>query len=191
MRKISLRSLGYSGAENFAVNEAETSKPGFFSSPAFSEDGFIERQQKLGALPCAARDSAYCGCGWIAVWNLFKSEGTVLSIPKLISEFEHGAVLRGVLGTSPFFLRKYLKRAGKKVFSTISVKKLVRKAPERGIAFYWRKDLTGHFAAFSRCENGLYRFYNHGKSPDIIPMEAFGKNKKHIFTLFFCVEDGG
>lgn len=183
--------LSYSGAENLAVNKRETSKPGFFSSPAFSEDGFIEHQQELRALPCAARDSAYCGCGWIAVWNLFKSEGTVLDIPKLISEFEHGAVLGGAFGTSPFFLRKYLKRAGKKVFTVFLLKKLEAKSPERGIAFYWRRDLSGHFSAFSRRENGLYRFYNHGKPPDIMSMEAFKRSKDHIFTLFFCAENGG
>ena len=184
MPEISLRNLKYSPAENLSANEKETAKPDFFSFPAFSEDGFIERQRKLGNLRFGARDSASCGCGWIAVWNLFKSEGTVLNIPKLISEFEHGAVLSGALGTSLFFVRKYLKKAGKTVFWTLSAQKLQRKAPERGIAFYWRKDLSGHFAAFSRCEDGLYRFYNHKSPPDIESPTEFQSDKNHIFTLY-------
>lgn len=188
MPKISLKNLKYSSAENLLANEKETAKPDFFSSPAFSKDSFIEYQRKLGDLRFGAMDSASCGCGWIAVWNLFKSEGTVLNIPELISEFEHGAVLKGALGTSLFFVKKYLKNMGKTVFFALSVKKLERKSPKRGIAFYWRKDLSGHFAAFSRCENGKYRFYNHKAPPDIETLREFQSSKNHIFTLYLITD---
>lgn len=56
--------------------------------------------------------SSFNGCGWIAAYNALKILGASLPPWQIINGLEPGAVLRGYLGLSPFFLTRYLKDQG-------------------------------------------------------------------------------
>lgn len=194
MGKFSLRHLRYDQKTNYRTNAVLTKEPSFFQGFAFSGDGFLEHQNALFRLRCGARSAAYCGCGWIAVWNLFRSGGVLLPIPELIRDFERGLFVRGVFGTNPFFVRKFLKKAGFSVSLFLCEKKLIKKSPEKGILFFMRPDLSAHYVAFTAAGNSdsgerLYRFYNYGEPvPYIRTMTAFLAHQPHRMTLFFLVE---
>ena len=194
MGKFSLRHLRYDREENFRENTAFTKSEGFFQSPVFSGDGFIEHQSALAGLHCAARTADYCGCGWIAVWNLFRSEGVALAIPELIEKFEHGMFVRGVFGTNPFFVRRFLKKAGFPVSLFLRKKKFLKASPEKGVLFYMRPDFSAHYVAFTAegfSEDGerLYRFYNYrDPSPYVRTMAEFLAGEPHRLMLFLGVK---
>lgn len=195
MGKFTLRHLRYDREQNFRENAALTGSEGFFQSPVFSGDGFIEHQSALSGLHCAARTADYCGCGWIAVWNLFRSEGVTLSIPELIRKFEHGMLVRGVFGTNPFFVRRFLKKAGLLVSLFLSRKKFRKVSPEKGVLFFMRPDFSAHYVAFTASgvsESGekRYRFYNYSNpSPYVRTMDEFLDGQPHRLTLFLGVEN--
>ena len=72
-QKISLKRLKYSAKANFEHNSAAAASPEFYRSRAFSKDGFIEDQNALN-LACGAHSAAYCGCGFIAAYNLLSTD---------------------------------------------------------------------------------------------------------------------
>ena len=190
MNGFSLKNLRFSAAENLEKNRKIIERDEFFRSPAFSDDGFIERQQYLSELHFGARDSAYGGCGWIAAYNLLHAAKTKTELPVLISEAERGAVLKGVLGTSPFFIRKLLARLGI-VLRFFSKRSFISGRAERGFIYYVYRNFSGHFAAFTK-ENSegeaRYRFYNVGKPPFIVSPKEFFKAEKPIFSIIFGEE---
>lgn len=187
MKGFSLKNLRFSADENLQKNRKIIEKEGFFRSPAFFADGFIERQRYLSELSFGARDSAYGGCGWIAVYNLLLAAKIKVELPVLISEAEKGTVLKGILGTSPFFIRKLLSRLGI-ALRRFSKRRFLSGKAERGFIYYLYRNFSGHFAAFTKESSGggnRYRFYNVGEPPYIVPPEEFFKAEKPIFTIIF------
>lgn len=186
-RKISLKGLKYSPEENFEHNAAAAASPEFFRSRAFSKDGFIENQNAL-ALRCGARSAAYCGCGFVAAYNLLSTAGKAPQIPVLISEFEHGLVLKGVLGTSPLFMRRFLRRNFSSVKTYLSPRRFLKSAPRRGVIFYMRRDFSAHYAAFTASSDGLFRFYNYRGAGFCQPPADFFSEKDRRLFICFAVE---
>lgn len=183
MKRFSFKNLRFSKAENLQNNRKIIGRKEFSKSPAFSSDGFIERQEYLGELAFGARDSSYCGCGWIAAYNLLHSAGKDTDIPVLISEAEKGVVLKGVFGTNPFFIRKLLSGFG--IALRLLPKRLLLSGKmKRGFIYYLRRNFSGHFAAFTK-EDGEYRFYNVGKPPYIVSPEKFFEREKTLFAIIF------
>ena len=184
MKGFSLKNLRFSAAENLRKNRKITEREEFFRSPAFFSDGFIERQQYLFELPYGARNSAYGGCGWIAAYNLLHAAKTEVELPVLISEAEKGTVLKGVFGTSPFFMKKLLSGFGI-ALRRLSKRRFLSGKAKRGFIYYLYRNFSGHFAAFTKEGAGRYRFYNVGEPPYIVPPEEFFKAEKPIFTIIF------
>ena len=147
-KKLSLGRLKYSKEENFEHNSAAAASPEFCRCGAFSKEGFIEHQQNL-CLRCGAKTAAYCGCGFIAAFNLLSTEGKKPEIPALVSEFEHGLVLGGVLGTSPLFMLRFLQKNFSSARLYFSRRRFLKSGPRRGVIFYMRKNFSAHYAAFS------------------------------------------
>lgn len=189
--RFSLRKLKYSSQDNYAKN------CGFFCGEnlncrAFSPDGFIEDQSALSALPYAARDSAYCGCGWIAFWNICKACKKEIYAPDLIAEAEKATVLRGVFGTGPFALRRIIRRHGFSVKLFYSAEKFIAKNPKMGIVLYLRKDFSAHYAAFTALgENPdgkpLYRFYNAKLFGKPLTLAEFFAKKSPLGVICFNI----
>ena len=184
MNGFSLKNLRFSAAENLEKNRKIIEREGFFRSPAFSDDGFIEHQQYLGELAFGARDSAYGGCGWIAAYNLLHSAKAKTELPVLISEAERGTVLKGVLGTNPFFIRKLLSRFGI-ALRLFPKRHFLSGKAERGFIYYVYRNFSGHFAAFTKESAERYRFYNVGKPHFTVSPKEFFKAEKPIFSIIF------
>ena len=93
--------IGYDSNENKKHNQAVLDSDVYIKNPPYSLDGYIERQELLGDLKFGVKDSAYGGCGWIAIWNVLKAENIVLNEAYLISLVEKYSFLSGLLGTKP------------------------------------------------------------------------------------------
>ena len=185
--KLSLGRLKYSKEENFEHNSADAASPEFCRCGAFSKEGFIEHQQNL-CLRCGAKTAAYCGCGFIAAFNLLSTEGKKPEIPALVSEFEHGLVLGGVLGTSPLFMLRFLQKNFSSARLYFSRRRFLKSGPRRGVIFYMRKNFSAHYAAFSAAENGVFRFYNYRGEGFAQSMEEFFAEKDRRLFLCYAVE---
>lgn len=183
MKRFSFKDLRFSASENLQNNRKIIGRKEFSKSPAFSSDGFIEHQEYLSKLRFGARDSSYCGCGWIAAYNLLHAAGKDTDISVLISEAEKGAVLKGVFGTNPFFIRKLLSGFGI-ALRLLPKRLLLSGKAKRGFIYYLRRNFSGHFAAFTK-EDGEYRFYNVGKPPYIVSPEKFFEREKPLFAIIF------
>ena len=192
MPKLFLRHLHYSHADNFRENERKSEAPGFFNGGAFSESGYIERQSALCDLPIGARTSDYCGCGWIAAYNLFRSLGTVLNIPVLIEQFEHGLLFSGALGTRPLFFRRFLKKSGLSVVLFLRKMAFLKRRAKNAVLFYLRPDLSAHYVAFSEAGETegepLFFFHNTDFGAASETLSAFLEKTPHLLTIFYAVK---
>lgn len=188
MAKISLKNLRFSKKCNLAENKAAAAEQEFLQCGAFSADGFIEEQNRLGFLRCGARPADYCGCGFIAAYNLLHIVKRPAEIPELISEFEHGLVLGGVFGTSPIFMLRFLRKNF--AFAKLFLKKssFLKSNPQKGVIFYMRRDFSAHYVAFSREKDGAFRFYNYRETGFCQCMEDFFREKNRRLFLMYSVE---
>jgi hypothetical protein len=127
---------------------------------AVSSDGYIINQGLLGAIPYAKRDSAYCGCGWIAVFNLFRALGLDKPWDEIRNDIQKYAILGGRFGTNPFSIRRYIRRTFKTKLM-LTPKKAIANADKitHGIVMY-RHGNGGHYVMFTNNKNGTFRFYN-------------------------------
>lgn len=181
--------LSYSPEENLRHNRRVIKKLERSVKNGFSEDGFIENQNRLGAIKYAARDFAYCGCGCIAYWNILRSRGKIFGIPRLASEMEKGCFFGGVFGTNAFFVKRYMEKRGERVEAFLSPEDILENGAEEGIVMYYRKPRTAHYVAFTAAgtdENGkrLYRFYNAGGKVT----RKFGEGKPAVLSLEEYIE---
>lgn len=176
--------LSYSGEENLRHNRRVMKTLERTLQNGFSEDGFIENQNRLSCIRYSARDFAYCGCGCIAYWNILFSRGKRIGIPRLASEMEKGCFFRGVFGTNAFFLKRFMEKKGEKVSVDISPKDILQNGAKEAIVMYYKKPRIAHYVAFTFAyidENGkrLYRFYNVGGRL----MRKFGEGNPVVMTL--------
>lgn len=197
----------FSSEDNFAHNKKAFEQVEHDGKSPYSIDGFIEEQNLLGNIRYGAQTSAYAGCGWIAVWNVLKSMGIVLSKSRVIKEMERGVLFGGNLGTEVFFVKHYLESLNHKVKMYYSKIKFSGCNSDRGIIYYVRKNLSAHYVAYEfvgHSVNGdpLYRFHNaeskagarfktfQGVRRTIAPvstMEAFLSRSEAKITVFYDV----
>ena len=146
---------------------------------AVSRDGYIISQYRTENVPYGRRTSNINGCGWIAAYNFFLCMGRPKSVEELTDALSRHSLFRGRLGTSPFRLRRYLKKQGYDLDVTLSVKKAADKAASAraGILLY-RHSNGWHFVTFTKSDApGRLRFFNasQGEGNHIPDMEAFLK----------------
>ena len=191
--------LSYSKEENLKHNRRIMKTLERTVKNGFSEDGFIENQNRLSCIKYSARDFAYCGCGCIAYWNILFSRGRIIGIPRLASEMEKGCFFRGVFGTKALFMKRFMEKKGEKVELFSSPKDLLEAGAEEAIIAYYKKPRIAHYVAFTakgENKNGekLYRFYNVGGrlmrkfgegNPIIMTLDEFVSETKYNIALFY------
>jgi hypothetical protein len=157
---------------------------------ALSEDGYIIHQGRTGNIPYGPVKSSLNGCGWIAAYNLLKALGRPLPRPEALSrQLARGTPLRGVAGTSPRRLRRFLQAQGiplAAAFSRRLAPAFARHA-KAGIVYY----LDGHephLVAFKAATGGRLRFFNveYGDACHLLTMDAFIKQYAK-FPLFYLM----
>lgn len=143
---------------------------------ACSHDGYIVDQARVTGVRYGRRSSDVNGCGWIAVFNLLRCLGDPAPHEEIVRALSRHSLFRGVLGTSPLRVRRYLKRRGHTTRMYVGQKSAARAAEaiQNGILVY-RHSQGWHFVAFLRPgeEPGL-RFFNAGlPAKQVMTMEAF------------------
>lgn len=193
--------LSYSPEENLRHNKRVMKTLERNAENGFSPDGFIEDQNRLGAIRYAARDFAYCGCGCIAYWNILRSRGKFFGIPRLASEMEKGCVFGGVFGTNAFFMKKFMEKKGEHIEASLSPQEILEKGAKEAIIMYFRRPRTAHYVAFTAAGKNsegerLYRFYNvggklrkkfGGENPVILTLGDYIKETDYNFAIYFRI----
>lgn len=157
---------------------------------AYSPDGYIVDQARVTDVRYGCRASSRNGCGWIAAYNFLRSMGDPVPYDEIVRALARHSLFRGLLGTSPLRVRRYLLRRGYEVQSVLGRKKAAEAAgcARAGILVY-RHGGGWHFAAFERRGNGLLRFYNAiaGACAHDRAMEAFlrEQNRARIVLLLY------
>lgn len=191
--------LSYSKEENLKHNRRVIKNLERTVKNGFSEDGFIENQNRLSCIKYSARDFAYGGCGCIAYWNILFSRGRIIGIPRLASEMEKGCFFRGVFGTNAFFMKRFMEKKGEKVEIFLKPQELAESGINEAIIIYYKKPRIAHYVAFtSKGENEkgekIFRFYNVGGrlmrkfgegNPVIMTLEDFISETNYNFALFY------
>ena len=157
---------------------------------AVSKDGYIISQYKTDNVPYGCRTSNRHGCGWIAAYNFFRIVGDPRPVDELTSALIKRSLFRGRLGTSPFRLRRYLRRQGHQTRLSLTKKKAAERAgiARAGILLYRHKG-GWHFVAFESAGGaGRLRFYNasQGEERHYSTMERFLK-KENLAPLVFLI----
>ena len=128
---------------------------------AFSPEGYIVDQARVTDVRYGCRPSCTNGCGWIAVYNLLRCLGDPAPYEKIVAALARHSLFRGLLGTSPLRVRRYLRRRGYPVASVIGKRKVAAAAAgARGGILVYRHSGGWHFVAFERRAAGRLRFYN-------------------------------
>ena len=145
---------------------------------AFSDDGYVINQHKLEDVPYGLRTSRESGCGWIAAFNFLHAMGREVRWPYIHAALSGGGIGRGMLGTGPFRLYRFLKRQEFPALTyVIGRKKALRLAMDdlrAGVLLY--RHATGlHYVAFADAGAGQFRFFNAmpGSTRHIETMESF------------------
>lgn len=175
-----MMSIGYNSGENMKHNQRVLDSDIYKNSPPYSLGGYIERQELLGDLKFGVKDSAYGGCGWIAIWNVLKSKNIVLNEAYLISLVEKYSLASGLLGTKPSGIVAVFKQLGHKANMFTNVTAFMKRNPERGVIYTMAQNFRAHYVGFNKVgetANGepLYIFHNAGKRT---PYEWVSKNGK-------------
>ena len=145
---------------------------------AFSEDGYIINQHELSDIPYGRRTSKESGCGWIAAFNFLRAIGRDAHWPYIHMAFAGGGLGRGVFGTGPFRLYRFLKRQELPTLRcVVGRKQALRQAGDglrAGVLLYRHR--TGlHYVAFKQEGEGVFRFFNAmpGNARHVESMEDF------------------
>ena len=115
----------------------------------YSPDGYIVDQAQVTDIRYGALMSDINGCGWIAAFNFFKTQGNAVNAQTLADELIRYSILRGLAGTDLFRLKRMLKRHGyptKLVFRR-NKKARLPEGTSAGIIWYCHKD-GFHFVTF-------------------------------------------
>ena len=74
----------------------------------YSSDGYIVDQARLTFIRYGALTSDLNGCGWIAAFNFFKTQGNTVNTQSLADELIRYSIMRGLAGTDLFRLKRML-----------------------------------------------------------------------------------
>lgn len=157
---------------------------------AFSEDGYIVKQQAVTDVKYGRLPSSRNGCGWIAAYNLQKllgMEDPPLEIAKKLSKT---LLFGGVLGTQLVALLWYLHKKGIKytLYFTKSQAITHGKKAKCGILLCrWGK--SGHYIVFENCGE-VTRFFNStvGARPGVDSLPKYFDALKPWLTVAVIVK---
>ena len=119
----------------------------------YSPDGYIVDQAQVTDIRYGALMSDINGCGWIAAFNFFKTQGNTVNAQALADELIRYSILRGLAGTDLFRLKRMLERHGyptKLVFRR-NKKARLPEGTDAGVIYYVHKD-GPHYVTFSRIQ---------------------------------------
>ncbi len=119
----------------------------------YSPDGYIVDQAKVTDIRYGAFTSDINGCGWIAVFNFLKTQGSTVSAQSLADELIRYSIFRGLAGTDLFRLKRVLKRHGYSTRLVFRRNKQARlpEGTDAGVIYYVHKD-GPHYVTFSRIQ---------------------------------------
>ena len=142
----------------------------------FSSDGYIVDQKQLLGFPYGRYSSDWNGCGWIAAYNLLRSQGRDVSCEEIRREMSDRLRFGGFFGTSVGNVRSCLSRRGLKTALILGKRRALSaasKAPGGVLRFHDGE--YPHYVAFSRERDGLCRFYNADSEEEryVLSMEDF------------------
>lgn len=128
---------------------------------AFAQSGHIVDQRRMTDVRYGLRMSNINGCGWIAVYNFLRCMGSRVLPDSVARALARHSLFRGLLGTSPFRIRRYLRRHGYALQSAFGISKAAERAAfaAAGILLY-RHSGGWHFVAFVRADGDELHFYN-------------------------------
>lgn len=160
--------IGFNSEENMAHNQRVLDGGFSKTNPPYSLEGYIERQELLSNLKFGVKDSAYGGCGWIAAWNVLKSENIVLNEAYIISVAEKYLLASGLLGMKPSGIVSFLKKLGHAAKMFTNTDSFLRANPKRGIIYTMAKNMRAHYVGFNEmgktsAGETLYVFHNAGR----------------------------
>ncbi len=152
----------------------------------YSPDGYIVDQAQVTDIRYGVFTSDINGCGWIAAFNFFKSQGNAVGAQAMADELIRHSILRGLAGTDLFRLKRMLKRHGYPTRLVFRRNKQARlpEGTDAGVIYYVHKD-GPHFVTFSRIQplepardgagETRFRFFNGigGKSDHFDTMRGF------------------
>lgn len=129
---------------------------------AYSRDGYIIDQARMQDVPYGCRMSDYNGCGWIAAFNFLRYMGAPVSQEELTRALSRRSLFRGLLGTSPLRLKRYLESRGFPMRACMLPGRAIARAEkaEAGVLLYRHRG-GWHFVAFLRAhaaDDGERRF---------------------------------
>lgn len=119
----------------------------------YSQDGYIVDQARLKDIRYGVFTSDINGCGWIAVFNFLKAVGRPVEERAIANELIRYSVLRGLVGTDLFRLKRALRRHGypTRLIACGNKKARLPEEARAGVIFYCHKD-GFHFVTLSRME---------------------------------------
>lgn len=157
----------------------------------YSDDGYIIDQAKMADIRYGCRTSDYNGCGWIAVFNFLHGCGEDWTEEELAGRFLKWSLFRGLLGTSPLRIRRFLRLLGYPVRTACGRIRAIAASErmKRGILLY-RHTNGWHFICINRTKGGQLRFLNAlpNRSMYLDTMENFlnAQNLTKCIVLFYC-----
>lgn len=161
---------------------------------AFAQSGHIVDQARMRDVRYGWRTSDRNGCGWIAVYNFLRCMGSRVAAGGVADALSRHSLFRGLLGTSPFRIRRYLRRHGYALLDAAGTKKAAQAAASArsGILLY-RHTGGWHFVAFTREDGERLHFYNAiaGAPNHIETMESFfaRQNLSRFVWLMYLPEE--
>lgn len=150
---------------------------------------FISNQKFFGNIRFGIKNVAYGGCAIVAAHNILTAAQKGKDFPILVRDFEKSALIFGIFGVSPRFLSRYLEKEG---FETTKLrgKKFVTDFCPMGqnlIVFYFRKDLSAHYAAGIYTSKNRYVFLNSHTSKPMSYAEYIKSLYEKEKPLYACI----
>ncbi len=157
---------------------------------AFAQSGHIVDQARMGTYRYGCRTSDINGCGWIAVYNFLHGMGSCVQPESVAEALAKHSFFHGLLGTSPFRIRRYLRRHGYALLTAFGIKKaaVCAAGAMSGILLY-RHSGGWHFVAFTRAQGDALHFFNAiaGAPNHVETMQAFLKKQnlsKFVWLMY-------
>lgn len=120
----------------------------------YSSDGYIVNQGRLTDIRYGLLPSSANGCGWIAAYNFLKQQGVEIAEQNVADELIRWTILRGLVGTEMFRLKRYLARKGyRTAFTPTGNRNAALPETTRAGVIYYRHKRGFHFVSFYRDEN--------------------------------------
>ena len=152
---------------------------------AYSSDGYIVAQHHTEEVRYGRLPSSDNGCGWIAAFNLAKALGGAPSAEDLAARLAVGSPFKGMLGTGPRRLRRFIENEGIPLQTAFGRKRVMALSQQchSGILLF-RCGIYLHYVTFINAAHELPRFLNTTQNAGDIQMEM-GEFLRNYVKLSF------